>query len=173
MKSCTKQRNILRRRIIAIVTLLEKHGKDQSYLENWRNISLLNLDYKLLTKVLANRVKRVPPLMVENCQTGYMKDRSISDSIRLVQDVVHYTEITQSPGVLLTVDFKKAFGSIDWKFIIEALKRHDFGPVLINWVNIIHTDISSCIYNNGTTSRYFSLYRGVRRVIPCHLTYLL
>ena len=150
----------------AIITLLEKHGKDRSYLENWRPISLLNLDYKLLTKVLANRVKRVLPLIVENCQTGYVKDRSISDSIRLIQDIIHYTEITQSPGVLLTVDFKKAFDSIDWKFIIEALKRYDFGPVLINWVNIVYTDISSCIYNNGTTSKYFSLYRGVRQGDP-------
>ena len=67
---------------------------------------------------------------------------------------------------MLTVDFKKVFDSIDWKLIIEALKRHDFGPVLINWVNIIYTDISSCIYNNGTTSRYFSLYCGVRQSDP-------
>ena len=56
--------------------------------------------------------------------------------------------------------------NIDWKFIIEPLKRYDFGPVLINWVNIIYTDISSCIYNNGTTSRYFSLCRGVRQGDP-------
>ena len=91
----------------AIITLLETHGKDRSYLENWRPISLLNLDYKLLTKVLANRVKRVLPSIVENCQAGCVKDRSISDSIRLAQDIIHYTEITQSPGVLLTVDFKR------------------------------------------------------------------
>ena len=50
--------------------------------------------------------------------------------------------------------------------MIEALKRYDFGPVLINWVTIICADISSCIYNNGTTSRYFSLYRGVRQGDP-------
>ena len=119
---------------------------------------MLNLDYKLLTKVLANRVKRVLPSIVENYQTGYVKDRSISDSIRLVRDIIHNTEITQSPGVLLTFDFKKEFESIDWKFTIEALKRYDFGPVLINWLDIIYADINSCTYNNGTIGRYFSLY---------------
>ena len=92
-------------------TLLEKQGRDRSYLVNWRPISLLNLDYKILTKVLANRVKKVLPSIISNCQTGYVINRSINDSIRLVQDIIHYTDITQSPGALLTIDFQKAFDS--------------------------------------------------------------
>ena len=72
-------------------------------------------------------------------------------------------EITQTPGVLLAVDFHKVFDSIDWKFIVQALKKYNFGPVLINWVNIIYNDISSCIYNNGKTSKYFNLHRGIRQ----------
>ena len=64
-----------------------------------------------------------------------------------------YTEITQTPGVLLSVDFHKAFDSIDWKFIIKALKKYNFGPVLINLVNIIYNNVSTCIYNNGKASK--------------------
>ena len=119
---------------------------------------MLNLDYKILTKVLANRVKKVLPTIISNCQTGYVINRSINDSIRLVQDIIHYTDITQSPGALLTIDFQKAF--------IQVLKRYNFGPVLINWISVMYTDISSCIYNNGKTSKYFSLQRGVRQGDP-------
>ena len=125
---------------------------------------MLKLDYKILTKVLANRIKKVLPSIISNCQTGYVINRSINDSIRLVQDIIHYTHITQSPGALLTIDFQKAFDNIQWKFIIQVLKRYNFGPVLINWINVMYTDISSiCIYNNGKTSKYFSLQRGVRQ----------
>ena len=150
----------------AIITLLEKHGQDRCYLANWRPISLLNVDYKILTKVLANRVKRVLPSIISNCQNGYVRNRSIHDSIRLVQDIIQYTEITQSPGVLLSVDFRKAFDSIEWNFIIKVLRKYNFGPGLINWINIVYSNISSCIYNNGKTSRYISLHRGVRQGDP-------
>ena len=102
-----------------IITLPEKYGQDRCYLANWRPISLLNVDYKILTKVLANRVKRVLPSLISNCQNGYVTNRSIHDSVRLVQDIIRYTEITQSPGVLISVDFRKAFDSIERKFIIK------------------------------------------------------
>ena len=110
---------------------------------------------------MANRVKRVLPSIISNCQNGFVGNRSIYDSIRLVQDIIQYTEITQSAGVLLSVDFREKFGSIEGKFIIKALRKHNFGPGLINWINIVYSNISSCIYNNGKTSRYISLHRGV------------
>ena len=150
----------------AIITLLEKHGKDRSNLKNWRPISLLNVDYKLLTKVLANRIKKVLPSVISISQTGYVKERSINDSIRLVQDIICYAEVNHMPGVLLAVDFQKAFDSIEWEFIQRSLEKFNFGPVLMQWVKTIYTDIRSCIYNNGKTSQYFNLYRGVRQGDP-------
>ena len=71
---------------------------------------------------MANRVKEVLPLIISNFQTGYIISRSIDDSIRLVQDIIHYTDITQSPGVLLTTDFQKNLDSIHWNFITQVLK---------------------------------------------------
>ncbi len=150
----------------ALIVLLEKQGKDRCHLNNWRPISLLNVDYKLLTKVLAHRIKNVLPSIISQSQTGYVMNSSINDSVRLVQDIIHYTDLTQSPGVLLTVDFKKAFDSIEWAFVFKALTTFNFGPVLINWIRIIYTNISSCIYNNGKTSQYFNLHRGVRQGDP-------
>ena len=59
----------------AVITLIEKKGKDRSFLENWRPISLLNVDTKIMTKVLAARIKEVLPSIIHRNQTGYIKDR--------------------------------------------------------------------------------------------------
>ena len=133
----------------AIITLLEKKGKDRSYLVNWRPISLLNFDYKLLTKVLANRVKKVIPSIISSSQTAYVRDRSITDSVKLVQDIIHLLDLQKSLGLLLLVDFQKAFDSINWKYVIDILERFNFGPTFVRWVEIIYTNISSCVTNNG------------------------
>ena len=133
---------------------------------NWRPISLLNFDYKLLTKVLADRVKKVIPSIISSSQTAYVRDRSITDSVRLVQDIIHLLDLQISPGLLLLVDFQKAFDSINWKYVIDILEIFNFGPTFVRWVEIIYTNISSCITNNGRSSHYFGLHRGVRQGDP-------
>ncbi len=150
----------------AVITLIDKPGKDRSILSNWRPISLLNTDYKLLTKILAERVKAILPSIISPSQTGYITGRSTSDSIRLIQDIIHLSELNQTPTMLLTVDFQKAFDSIEWNLILIALEKFNFGPTFISWIKIIYDDISSCICNNGITSRYFNIGRGVRQGDP-------
>ena len=150
----------------AVITLIEKKNKDRQYLTNWRPISLLNLDYKLLTKILANRLKPLLPAIISTNQTGYVKNRSILDSIRIIQDLIHHQNLKNQPGILLMIDFKKAFDSIEWSFILNALKKFNFGPNFTNWIKTIYTDISSCIINNKKSSKYFQLHRGVRQGDP-------
>jgi len=150
----------------SIITLIDKHGKDRSYLSNWRPISLLNLDYKILTKVLAERVKGILPTIISSSQNGYITGRSTADCIRLVQDIIHLSELNQIPAILLTIDFQKAFDSIEWNFILLALEKFNFGPNFLTWIKTLYNDISSCICNNGKTSRYFNLGRGVRQGDP-------
>jgi exonuclease III len=150
----------------AVITLIDKHGKDRSYLSNWRPISLLNLDYKILTKVLAERIKKILPTIISPSQNGYITGRSTADSIRLIQDIIHLSELNHTPAILLTIDFQKAFDSIEWNFISVALEKFNFGPIFLTWIKTLYNDISSCICNNGKTSRYFNLSRGVRQGDP-------
>ena len=88
------------------------------------------------------------------------------DSIRIIQDIMNYTKQKQLSGMLLFIDFEKAFDSINWCFMMEALKCFNFGPHFRNWVKVIYTDISSCIINNGTTSKLFPVLQGVRQGDP-------
>ncbi|MCV6606788.1 MAG: reverse transcriptase domain-containing protein, partial [Campylobacterales bacterium] len=74
----------------AVITLIEKKGKDRSLLENWRPISLLNVDTKIMTKVLATRIKEVLPSIIHHNQTGYIKDRYIGEIIRSIFDIMDF-----------------------------------------------------------------------------------
>lgn len=89
-------------------------SKDKLFLANWRPISLSNFDYKLLTKHFANRFKEVLPYIISKTQTGYVKDRCIEDSVRFIQDVTYYLYINNLRGILMVVDFQKAFDTIEW-----------------------------------------------------------
>lgn len=79
----------------ACVTLIPKHSKDPRYLKNWRPISLLNTDYKILTKCLARRLKGVLPDLISREQTGYLKGRYIGENIRLILDLINFCEKMQ------------------------------------------------------------------------------
>ena len=68
----------------AVITLTEKKGKDRSFLENWRPISLINVDAKIMSNVIATRIKNVLPDIIHYNQTGFVKDRYISETIQSI-----------------------------------------------------------------------------------------
>ena len=149
----------------AVITLLDK-GKDRTLLKNWRPISLLNNDYKIVSKAIANRFIEFLPKLIHHNQVGYIKNRNISENIRAIEDLLHQTDILDIPGIMICIDFQKAFDSIDWSFLELTLQKFNFGPSFIRWIQTFYKNISSCIINNGATSRHFKLGRGVRQGDP-------
>lgn len=152
----------------AVITLLDK-GKDRTLLKNWRPISLLNVDYKIATKALANRLKETLPKLIHPNQVGYVKGRDITENVRTIQDILGYTNSKNIPGFLISIDFQKAFDSLEWSFLEAVLEKFNFGPSFKNWVKILYRDISSSVINNGSTSKYVTLKRGVRQGDPLSL----
>jgi len=150
----------------AVITLLEKKNKDRLLLKNWRPISLLNVDYKIISKVIATRIKSVLPNLIHPDQSGYVDGRNIGETIRAIDDIIHYADMENIPGLLLFLDFEKAFDSINWKFMLEVLNVFNFGENLIKWIKIFYSNISSCVINNKITSSYFDVERGVRQGDP-------
>ena len=150
----------------AIITLLEKPGKDRQQIKNWRPISLLNHDFKILTKALSLRIRKVLPDIIHHNQSGYVDGRYIGDSIRLVQDVMEIATIRNLPGMLLFIDFQKAFDTIEFDFILKAFEKFNFGRNIINWIQILYKNATSCVINNGISSCFFDVNRGVRQGDP-------
>ena len=82
------------------ITLIPKKAKNRIFLKNWRPISLLNTDYKLISKILASRLQNFD-------QSGYLNNRYIGENIRLLQDISTLTEENKLPGIIFCIDFKK------------------------------------------------------------------
>ena len=150
----------------AIIKLLEKRDKDKRFIENWRPISLLNIDTKIISKSLAGRFCPVLPTIISPDQTAYVKGRYIGESIRLISDILDCSEKYNIPGYILTVDLQKAFDSIDHTFLIAVLKKFGFGDNFIAWISILLNKNESCVSNGGHTTQYFQLNRGARQGDP-------
>ena len=97
----------------SIITIIPKQNKDLTSLDSWRPISLLNVDEKIATKVIANRVKHVLTKIIHNSQTGFIKGRYIGENIRLLFEIIDNAEEENKPGLIFFTYFEKAFDSID------------------------------------------------------------
>ena len=132
----------------------------------FRPISLLNTDYKILTHVLANRLKGVIHKIILQDQNGFIKGRNIRYNIRLIQDVIEYFEEGNIEGAIIFLDFHKAFDTVNHNFLKSVLRKFNFGSSFTKWVDIIYIKAVSCFTNNGWTSRPFKIERGIRQGCP-------
>ena len=149
-----------------VITCLPKANKSKHFLKNWRPISLLNIEYKIASSCIAERIKKVLPRIINKDQTGFVKGRYIGENIRLVYDVINYAEQYNKPGMILLVDFEKAFDSVSWTFIQKTLSFFNFGTSIKNWVQTFYSDISSCVLVNGSVTDWFKIGRGCRQGDP-------
>jgi len=96
-----------------IISFIPKKDKDKKYLKNWRPISILNNDYKIVTKALALPLEIVSPTIISPNQTGHVMGRYIDESITIITDMISFTKNKNIPGIAVSLDFEKAFDSIE------------------------------------------------------------
>ena len=150
------------------ISLIHK-GKElpKEKLTNWRPISLTNTDYKIISKALALRLKKVLPSIIHDNQKGFINGRNISTAIREIDDIVEYeSSRAQTESIALSIDYSKAFDTVSLGVITEALKLFGFGDNLISWIGVLLKDRLANIKNGGLYSDFFALERGVRQGCP-------
>jgi hypothetical protein len=104
--------------------------------------------------------------VIHEDQVAYLKDRYIGQNIRLIFDIMEHTKDNNMPGILTFLDFEKAFDTINWDVIQDALNTFGFGNYIRKWVKTIYNNTEACVTNNGFSSTYFNLERGVRQGCP-------
>ena len=166
LNTAYRQGNLSNSQRQALIRLIEKKDKDRKYMENWRPISLLNVDYKIGSKALPARLEKVLPDIIHEDQCAFVKGRTIFDALRSIDDVMEYTKLYNKPGLLTTFDFKTAFDSISWRSLFAALRIFNFGNSFIRWVQVLYDDIRSCVMNGCFASEMFFVERGVRQGDP-------
>ena len=109
-----------------MITLIPKKGMDLVFLKNWRPITLLNTDYKILARVVSNRITPYLPKLIHDSQTGFMKNRNISHDVRKIIDIMQYVQNENIDALLISLDFEKAFDRVEIKALIGTLENFNF-----------------------------------------------
>jgi hypothetical protein len=156
---------------LSYISLLCKDESNSHLLKNYRPISLLNVDYKILTKVLCNRLKLVLEQVVHIDQSCAVPGRSILNSASLLRDIIDFCDNRGVNGILLSLDQEKAFDRVSHHYLFSVLRAFGFGERFIRWVKLAYTSVSSSVIVNSFVSSPFSVTRSVRQ--GCSLSPLL
>lgn len=151
-----------------LISLLPKKGKDKNYIKNWRPISLLNVDFKVLAKSISQRLFFLIPRLIHFNQSGFVPGRFIGVNLRNISDVISFLQDQEvdEGGLVVSLDFAKAFDTLDREFLFRVLSSYNFGDNLIKWIRLLYTGVESCVMNNGFSSGWFPLEAGLRQGCP-------
>ena len=141
-------------------------GSTVEDLKDLRPISLVGSLYKILSKVLANRIKRVMRLIISQSQNAFVEGRQILDAVLIVNEVVDSTLRRKEKGILCKLDIEKAYDHIRWDFLLQTLKRKGFGSKWIRWINWCIPTASFSVLFKGSPTRFFRSSRGLRQGDP-------
>uniref|UniRef100_A0A3B1J8B1 Reverse transcriptase domain-containing protein n=1 Tax=Astyanax mexicanus TaxID=7994 RepID=A0A3B1J8B1_ASTMX len=150
----------------AIISVIPKEGKDALDCGSYRPISVLNVDYKLYTSIIAKRLENILPLIIDKDQTGFIKNRQTHDNIRRTLHIMDHIKQHNSTAALVSLDAEKAFDSVDWKFLYKVLSRLGFDEEIIQSIQTIYYKPTARIKINGSLSETIVLERGTRQGCP-------
>eukprot|EP00253_Pinus_taeda_P023623 PITA_23623 len=134
--------------------------------EKFRPIALCNVIYKIISKVIANRLKMILPGIISQEQSGYVEGRQILDNILLAQEMIHSLHSRKVVGMLMQLDLSKAYDKVSWTYLEAILKAFGFSQPWIKWVLELIKSTRYSILVNGTPSTPFSPSRGIRQGDP-------
>jgi len=140
--------------------------RDPTNLEQYRPISLVGTMYKIISKVLAGRLKKVLPAIIDDCQSAFLKYRGILDSVLMANEVIEELKRRRKPGLCLKVDFEKAYDSVIWEFLYDMLYRMGFHRKWIMWIQGCLESATVSVLVNGNPTEEFKPSRGLRQRDP-------
>uniref|UniRef100_A0A4W5LRK9 Reverse transcriptase domain-containing protein n=3 Tax=Hucho hucho TaxID=62062 RepID=A0A4W5LRK9_9TELE len=152
--------------VTGLITILYKNKGSKLKLENYRPISVLNSDYKILAKILANRMKKVLNDIIAPTQNYSVPGRDIADTINTIRDVINKMNRDKIGGIVLNVDLNKAFDRVEHDFMFRVMEKYGFGNRIIGWIKLLYKKATSRVKCNGVLTDSFIIERSVRQGCP-------
>jgi hypothetical protein len=142
-------------------------------MQNFRPISLLNCSFKIFSKLLAMRLEKVCQRLVAKEQSAFIRGRYILETVVVAHEVVHSIHKSKISGVILKLDYKKAYDKVNIDFLIQILRLIGFGDKWVMWIKSIVLGWYVSVLVNGVESPTFKFEKGLRQgdlLSPCSLT---
>lgn len=149
---------------IALIPKVEHPEKAAQF----RPIGLCNVGYKIITKVIVNRLKPILPTLISNTQSSFVPGRQITDNIVIMQEVLHTMRRKKGAKgyMAIKIDFEKAYDRLRWSFIRDTLLQMNLPLLLINTIMECVTSASLQVLWNGEPTEKFQPTRGIRQGGP-------
>ena len=164
-KEFYEQNQFVRSLNSTFLVLIPKKG-DAEDIKDFRPISLLGGSFKILAKVLANRLKRVVGKVVSQAQNAFLEGRQILDAALITNEIVDALLRRNESGVLCKLDIEKAYDHLDWKFLLKVLSKMGFGSKWISWIGWCISLATFSVLVNGSFSGFFRSSKGLRQGDP-------
>ena len=166
--NCYDEGELINSMYEGVIKQVFKEKGDKEDLANWRPLTMLNVDYKILAKVLLNRMKLVAGKIVSLDQTCSVKGRDIRDGVFAILNAIEDANTDGIEAVIVSVDHKTAFDMIEWQYLFRVLEHFGFSKRFIKWIRTIYKrgKVVSSVIVNGWVSESFEVTRGIRQGCP-------
>ncbi|GJW39889.1 RNA-directed DNA polymerase, eukaryota, partial [Tanacetum coccineum] len=139
---------------------------DAKFVNDYRPISLIGSVYKVVTKIMANRLALVIADIISETQSAFVAERQIFDDLFILNEVLHWCKKKNKKAMFFKVDFAKAYDSVRWDFLIDVLEAFGFGPIWCNWIRGTFCFTKASILVNGSPSNEFQFHCGLKQGDP-------
>ena len=146
-------------------TIVYKRKGEVYKLDYYRPIALINVDLKILTKTLSNRLRSVLPSIIHHSQTA-VDNRRIDHTVHMIRDLIDHINKDNSEGALIFLDQEKAFDRVEHDFLFRTMSAFGIGDCFIDWLRVLYANATTRIKVNGFYTEPIPLTRGLRQGCP-------
>ncbi|GJW26520.1 RNA-directed DNA polymerase, eukaryota [Tanacetum coccineum] len=139
---------------------------DAKLVSDFRPISLIGSIYKVVTKIMANRLAMVISDIVSDTQSAFVSDRQILDGPFIINEILQWCKRKNKQTLFFKVDFAKAYDSVRWDYLIDVLEAFGFGPKWCQWVRGTFSHAKASVLVNGSPSNEFAFHCGLKQGDP-------
>ena len=148
---------------LSYITLLPKDLANRTEVSKYRPVSLLNADYKIISKILTGRQQPVMHKLVHEDQQCAIKGRKIQNHLHNIREIITYCRVKDIPARILSLDQEKAFDRVSHSFLHKILEASNISKYVRDWIKILYDNPCSRVIVNQELSEEFTLTRSVRQ----------
>lgn len=126
----------------AVILLIQKKDKDAAEWTSYHPISVLPVDFKIISKWIAHRLEDLMPQLINPDQSGFVKAWNASDNVQRFINIIDHSALYDRPALVISLDAEKAFDRVEWPYLFSVLKKFNVGDRCIGWIKSMYTVVT-------------------------------